>query len=201
MVGLMVKRSPKTPVSRIVRARFEVSRGDLADSYLADRSLSQLSWRCGYRRIGSRCPTDHHRGVIVSTSEMLPDSSSFAPLVANMLPEIKIGTARPAELSPAVEGPEPSSSVANELSARELEVLRYLPTMLTAGEIAAELYVSVNTIKAHTRSIYRKLGASRRQVAVVRAYQSGILRPRSFVPPPADADPLAEPTVHRSYDH
>ena len=56
-----------------------------------------------------------------------------------------------------------------------MEVLRYLPTMLTASEIAAELYVSVNTIKAHTRSIYAKLGASRRQDAVVRAYRCGLL--------------------------
>jgi hypothetical protein len=60
--------------------------------------------------------------------------------------------------------------------------------MLTSSEIAAELYVSVNTIKAHTRSIYRKLGVSRRQVAVVRAYEYGILRPRSFVPPSADVE-------------
>jgi LuxR family transcriptional regulator, maltose regulon positive regulatory protein len=47
--------------------------------------------------------------------------------------------------------------------------------MLTASEIAAELYVSVNTIKAHTRSIYAKLGASRRQDAVVLAFGRGIL--------------------------
>ena len=78
--------------------------------------------------------------------------------------------------------------MADYLSAREREVLRYLPTMLTTSEIAVELYVSVNTIKAHTRSIYRKLGASRRQMAVVRAYEYGILRPRSFVRPSADVE-------------
>lgn len=60
-------------------------------------------------------------------------------------------------------------SMVGELTEREEEVLRYLPTMLTVGEIAAELYVSVNTVKAHVRSIYRKLGASRRREAVVRA--------------------------------
>jgi LuxR family maltose regulon positive regulatory protein len=119
----------------------------------------------------------------MSTSEMLPDPSGFTPLVADMLREIEIETRKPAGLSSAAEGLEPSGSMANELSARELEVLRYLPTMLTASEIAAELHVSVNTIKAHTRSIYRKLGASRRQVAVVRAYEYGILRPRSLCAP------------------
>jgi DNA-binding NarL/FixJ family response regulator len=119
------------------------------------------------------------------SSEMVPDPC-FTALVGGMLIEIEIGTRKPSELSSAVEGLKPSGKIADELSTREREVLRYLPTMLTTSEIAVELHVSVNTIKAHTRSIYRKLGASRRQGAVVRAYQYGILRPRSFVPPSAD---------------
>jgi len=62
-----------------------------------------------------------------------------------------------------------------DLSHREVEVLGYLPTMLTAGEIAAELYVSVNTVKAHVRSIYSKLGVTRRRAAVDLARRRGIL--------------------------
>jgi LuxR family maltose regulon positive regulatory protein len=61
------------------------------------------------------------------------------------------------------------------LSDRERDVLRYLPTVLTANEIAADLTISVNTVKAHMRSIYRKLGAARRREAVVRARQTGLL--------------------------
>jgi LuxR family maltose regulon positive regulatory protein len=118
---------------------------------------------------------------------MVPDRW-FSSLAEDMLSEIEIGTRTPSELSSAADGLVPSGSMADELSARERDVLRYLPTMLTASEIAGELYVSVNTIKAHTRSIYRKLGASRRQVAVARAYEYGILRPRSFVPPSADVE-------------
>jgi LuxR family maltose regulon positive regulatory protein len=64
---------------------------------------------------------------------------------------------------------------AGSLSEREVEVLHYLPTMLTAGEIATELGVSVNTVKAHMRSIYRKLEAARRREAVTRAYDCGLL--------------------------
>jgi len=48
-------------------------------------------------------------------------------------------------------------------------VLSYLPTMLTTAEIAAELYVSVNTVKTHLKSIYRKLDVARRRDAVHRA--------------------------------
>ena len=61
------------------------------------------------------------------------------------------------------------------LSEREMEVLQYLPTMLTAGEIAENLTISVNTVKAHMRSIYRKFGAGRRREAVVVARQLGLL--------------------------
>ena len=122
------------------------------------------------------------------SAEKVPDPFSTA-LVVELLSEIDIPARRPSAPSSAVKWPDPSAGVADELSAREREVLRYLPTMLTIGEIAGELSVSVNTIKAHTRSIYRKLGVSRRQMAVARAYEHGILRPRSLVrpsaPPPA----------------
>jgi LuxR family maltose regulon positive regulatory protein len=69
----------------------------------------------------------------------------------------------------------PSPPSGGALSERETEVLQYLPTMLTAGEIAAELGVSVNTVKAHLRSIYRKLDAVRRREAVTRAREDGLL--------------------------
>ena len=63
----------------------------------------------------------------------------------------------------------PRAELLEPLSQRELEVLRYLPTMLSNAEIAGELFVSVNTVKTHTRSIYRKLGVAARDQAVERA--------------------------------
>jgi LuxR family maltose regulon positive regulatory protein len=68
----------------------------------------------------------------------------------------------------------PAPARGSVLSGRETEVLRYLPTMLTAGEIAAELGVSVNTVKAHMRSIYRKLDVARRREAVTSAHEQGL---------------------------
>ena len=61
------------------------------------------------------------------------------------------------------------------LSDRETEVLHYLPTIMSNADIAAELFVSVNTVKTHVKSIYRKLGATRRQDAVRRARQLRLL--------------------------
>ena len=61
------------------------------------------------------------------------------------------------------------------LTSRELAVLEYLPTMMTNTEIARHLLVSVNTVKTHLKSVYRKLGVERRRDAVVLAKQLEIL--------------------------
>ena len=65
------------------------------------------------------------------------------------------------------------------LSEREQAVLRYLPTALSNGEIAAELFVTTNTVKTHLRSIYRKLDVARRREAVERARDLRLLASRS----------------------
>jgi DNA-binding CsgD family transcriptional regulator len=61
------------------------------------------------------------------------------------------------------------------LSPAESRVLRYLPTLLSLREIGDELYVSVNTIKAHVRHIYVKLEVHSRRGAVERARSLGLL--------------------------
>jgi LuxR family transcriptional regulator, maltose regulon positive regulatory protein len=64
--------------------------------------------------------------------------------------------------------------ITEALTDRELDVLRYLPTMLRNQDIAAQMYVSVNTVKAHLRALYRKLGVTERRQAVDRARELGI---------------------------
>ena len=65
----------------------------------------------------------------------------------------------------------------DELSEAELRVVRYLPTNLRAPEIAAELFVSTNTIRTHQRHIYAKLGVHGRAETVARARELGLLAP------------------------
>lgn len=62
-----------------------------------------------------------------------------------------------------------------ELSPREIDVLRLLPSRLSQREMAAELYVSFNTIRTHTRVIFGKLGVTSRAEAVARARELGLL--------------------------
>lgn len=98
-----------------------------------------------------------------------------------------------AEIRGLLAGPEPSGTwrgrgeqgrlegsrprLTEPLSESELRVLRYLPTNLTAPEIAGELYVSRNTVKTHMRRLYAKLGVHRRTEAVSRARDLGLLAP------------------------
>ena len=61
------------------------------------------------------------------------------------------------------------------LSERELVILRLLAAGLTKPEIANELYISYNTVKTHTRTIYRKLGTSAREDAIEHARALGLI--------------------------
>ena len=61
------------------------------------------------------------------------------------------------------------------LTEREEAVLRLLRGTLSLREIGQELFLSNNTIKTHTRAIYRKLGATTRAEAVERGYEAGLL--------------------------
>ena len=69
---------------------------------------------------------------------------------------------------------DPAKGAVLGLSKRELEVARYLPTPLSSAEIAARLYISLNTLKTHLRTIYGKLDATNRREAIQRAEELGI---------------------------
>ncbi len=63
----------------------------------------------------------------------------------------------------------------DRLTLAELRVLRFLPSYMTLGQIAARLHVSTNTVKTHAHAIYRKLGVSSRSAAVERAATLGLV--------------------------
>ena len=65
------------------------------------------------------------------------------------------------------------------LSDSELRVLGYLPSNLSAPEIATELFVSTSTVKTHMRQIYAKFDVHKRTDAVQRARELGLLGPAS----------------------
>ena len=103
--------------------------------------------------------------------------TAHAALIAQIL-DLLAGN-RPA---PPPAGPRPPRE---PLSKSEIRVLRYLPTHLSAPEIARELSVSTSTVKTHMRNLYTKLGAHSRAEAVESARALGLLAPSARSPAPA----------------
>jgi LuxR family maltose regulon positive regulatory protein len=104
-----------------------------------------------------------------------PDRGDQATLAA------EIRSLLPAESKPVApgvsSGSADSSRLPDPLSKSEVRVLRYLPTNLSALEIARELSVSVTTVRTHIRHLFVKLGVHRRTEAVERARALGLLAP------------------------
>ena len=101
-------------------------------------------------------------------------ATKHAALISGIL-DLLAGASRP---PPAGE----PSRFREQISGGETRVLRYLPTNLSAPEIAAELTLSVNTVRTHLRRLYEKLDAHSRTQAVERARALGLLAPSSRRP-------------------
>lgn len=81
----------------------------------------------------------------------------------------------PAEARPPDSGQRPTPSSADSLSGRELQVLRLLGSELSGPQIAAELFISHNTLRTHTKHIFTKLEVTNRRSAVRRARERGLM--------------------------
>jgi LuxR family maltose regulon positive regulatory protein len=82
---------------------------------------------------------------------------------------------RPRDRVASLPNGDSAAPLIDALTAKELEVLNHLSELLTTEEIAATMFVSVNTVRTHVRSILRKLSVSRRHQAVRRARALDIL--------------------------
>ena len=104
--------------------------------------------------------------VIADDTPGEPDAAALAAELAGLLG----GVRRPAP-APARAPPWPGEPLTHS----ETRVLRHLPTHMGTPEIAAELFLSANTVKTHLRHLYRKLGAHNRREAVQHARAIGLL--------------------------
>ncbi|HET7517707.1 MAG TPA: LuxR C-terminal-related transcriptional regulator, partial [Actinomycetes bacterium] len=140
---------------------------DHAGAMAALRAALDLAAPEGYRRAFVEGGTP----VRLLLADHLHWDSTHHVLVGALLERLRAaGAAGPAGGRAA--GP---AELVVPLSEREQVVLRYLSSRLSAGEIADELYVSVNTVKTHIKSIYRKLDTNRRWDAVKRARRLQLL--------------------------
>jgi LuxR family transcriptional regulator, maltose regulon positive regulatory protein len=117
-------------------------------------------------------PVGFHRTVLVEGSDLWklleahPAHDRIADYIAGLLENTHRVGPPPTTVSQA--------GLVDPLSDRERTVLRLLASRLTCGEIARELYLSVNTVRSHVKAIYRKLGVNARVDAVNRGHALGI---------------------------
>jgi LuxR family maltose regulon positive regulatory protein len=91
-------------------------------------------------------------------------------------PDVRVHAEHVLAAARTAAAPAPISRVRREgLSDRELQVLRLLATELTGPDIARQLFVSVNTLRTHTKHIFAKLDVTTRRAAVRRAGELGLL--------------------------
>ena len=145
----------------------------IANQQLADRDAAASSLR---RALELAAPEGYRREFVeggtpvrVLLVDHLQRDPAHRALAEGLLDRLR-DTAAPGPPVPAA-----AAVLVEPLSEREQVVLRYLPSSLSAGEIADELYVSLNTVKTHIKSIYRKLETNRRWDAVKRARQLQLL--------------------------
>jgi LuxR family transcriptional regulator, maltose regulon positive regulatory protein len=146
----------------------------LGDAGAARRALEQALDRAEPERLLFPFLYDPAPGLLDRQRRL---GTAHAGLIAEILDVL-------AGRKPGAQEPGPQR-LREPLSHAEARVLRYLPTKLSAPEIADELYLSVNTVKTHMRHLYDKLGAHRRHEAVEQARALGLLAPSPGSPRPA----------------
>ena len=107
---------------------------------------------------------------------LLTDSAPLQPLLQRRIESGSVVPAFALDLLERISGASPTHTevrraLIDPLTDRERTVLRYLTSSLSTAEIATELYLSINTVKTHQRTLYRKLDARGRRDAVHRARQ------------------------------
>jgi LuxR family maltose regulon positive regulatory protein len=145
--------------------------------------------RCGLALARALDATDRETELVPLVEELLAHAEVndlLQPLLESRELLVRIGSTWSVVSSPRFLGrirapkprqvaPPPIAQLPEPISPRELDLIRLLPTRLTNQEIASELYVSLNTVKSHLRSIYRKLGATSRDGAIGRCRDLGLL--------------------------
>jgi LuxR family maltose regulon positive regulatory protein len=124
----------------------------------AGRTLEQAL--CEAEAAGVRAPfAELGRRMEELLRQRIRDGTAHRALAGQLLDVFAGRAPAPRSIAPLLE----------PLSEREETLLRYLPTTLSNREIAAELFVTTNTVKTHLRNIYRKLDVAHRREAVQRA--------------------------------
>jgi LuxR family transcriptional regulator, maltose regulon positive regulatory protein len=168
----------------LARARLALRRADWAGAWRAATTAVERG-----RRGAGRVELAAALLTAAAAGRVYPDAASHQ--AAEVDPAALVGEARGILRGCADPGPLVTTWLAEEqraeaartrqqglfepLTGRELAILRMLPAPGSLRELAADLFVTPNTLKTHLRAIYRKLGAESREEAVIRAREGGLI--------------------------
>jgi LuxR family maltose regulon positive regulatory protein len=166
---------------RLIQGRRSYSSGDLAlAEALLERGLhlAEIAARPLFTVVGLIFLADLQlgtgdretaRAALVRAREVI-DNEPVTPFVRSWLEESETRIGRQAVKAAVESGP-----LFEELTDRELSILRMLPGSASQREIGAALFLSINTVKAYNKSLYRKLGVGSRHDAVRAARSLGLI--------------------------
>ncbi|WP_328499057.1 LuxR C-terminal-related transcriptional regulator [Streptomyces sp. NBC_00414] len=168
-IALLDGLCPEDPTGPAVTVRAMLVRAEAADG-AGDRAASHRLVAQALREARS----ERLRRPFLEAGPWIRPSLDMAPLRVLAAGWLAPGSPPPTGPARSAEG-RPPPLVVEPLSGRERDVLRRLAQMMSTEEIAADLYVSVNTVKTHLKSVYRKLAVNRRSDAVRRARELRLL--------------------------
>jgi LuxR family transcriptional regulator, maltose regulon positive regulatory protein len=190
--GLIATLPDGSPALPLLRARLDLAHGrfDAVKDRIGRASLTTMRDRLAGRLLLARAAIESGEDaaghVMVAVGLAAPErlvrvfleEGAAVARVARAAAE-SLGTEPGTNLAVALGSPPLSRGTARQpaaiLTERELSVLRFLASHLTAAGIARECFLSVNTVKSHMKSIYAKLGTSSRSETVDRARLLGLL--------------------------
>ena len=143
-------------------------RSGAAPSRVQRRGRGPAGAGAGAGRAGRRVPGLPGRG---SRGPLGDDRADPADQPSRRLRRAHPGAFR----RPGAPARRPADAVSVPLTDSERAVLRFLPSHMTNEEISQALFLSINTVKTHLRSAYRKLGVSSRREAIARGRRLGLL--------------------------
>lgn len=182
-----IRAHPNVPVVRVVAAEILRRSGRLSDagqllsaltgtelsiSYVAATAYVTVALIAHEREDFARAHRLFERALDAAAPEHVtqPFATTDPRLRALLAQHAGTGTAHEGFIAARLAEHDSQETLSEELgsvlSAREREIYGYLCTTMTATEIGAALFVSVNTIRTHQRAIYRKLGVANRREAI-----------------------------------
>ena len=155
----------------VLQALAHEAKGDIPPALASLERALTLAEPEGYVRIF----VDEGPAMAELLTRMIASRESWAPGVEAYIHMLLAALAEASAIQgPTQQGISPEPSV-EPLSDREREVMRLLGTELKGPEIARELFISLNTLRTHTKSIFGKLGVNNRRAAIRRARELDLL--------------------------